>query len=246
MTTWTRHLYEHNPLAIAKGEVNGYSSIHKFGAVPSLSINTTGTIWDVDDTIYPWSAFDTAGVLNIPAVNAGDDGDKVTVFGLDENFNEIEEEFTLSSTVTVTGTKTFSRVYRAYYYDSTTNAGDISVRRGTTTVLRIKAGKAQTLMCIYTVPAGYTAYLTQGTASIKYGGDASIEMFVRYFGQTSFRIGHAGEVAGTGMPYHYKFTVPIAIPEKSDIDVRASVRSTNSKVTAAFDMILVQNSYRDV
>jgi hypothetical protein len=32
MPTWTRHLYEHNPLAIAKGEVNGYSVVHKFGA----------------------------------------------------------------------------------------------------------------------------------------------------------------------------------------------------------------------
>lgn len=246
MTTWARQIYEHNPLAIAKGEVNGYSSVHKFGAVPAMSTNTTGTVWDVNDTLYPWSAFDTAGVLNIPAVNAADNGHSVKVFGLDENFNAIEEDFILSSTATVTGTKTFSRVYRAYYYDSTSNVGDISVLRGATTVLRIKAGKAQTLMAIYTVPAGYTAYLTQGVASIKYGGDASIEMFVRYFGQTSFRIGHAGEVAGTGMPYSYKFTVPIAIPEKSDIDVRASVRSNNSKVTAAFDMILVENSYRDV
>ena len=246
MTTWTRQLYEHDYLAIAKGESNGYSSVHKFGAAPALSINTTGTIWDVNDTLYPWSAFNTAGVLNIPAVNAADNGDSVKVYGLDENFNPIEEDFTLSSTATVTGTKTFSRVYRAYYYDSTTNAGDISVLRGATTVLRIKAGKAQTLMAIYTVPAGYTAYLMQGTASIKYGGDASIEMFVRYFGQTSFRIGHAGEVAGTGMPYNYRFTVPIAIPEKSDIDVRASVRSNNSKVTAAFDLILVENTHKDV
>ena len=246
MTTWTRQLYEHDHLAIAKGESNDYSGVHKFGAVPAMSVNTTGTIWDVNDTLYPWSAFNTAGVLNIPAVNAADNGHSVKVFGLDENFNPIEEDFTLSSTATVTGTKTFSRVYRAYYYDSTSNVGDISVLRGATTVLRIKAGKAQTLMAIYTVPAGYTAYLTQGTASIKYGGDASIEMFVRYFGQTSFRIGHAGEVAGTGMPYNYKFTVPIVIPEKSDIDIRASVRSNNSKVTAAFDMILVKNSHRDV
>ena len=80
----------------------------------------------------------------------------------------------------------------------------------------------------------------QGTASIQYGGDATIDMFVRYFGQTSFRIGHSGEVAGTGMPYHYKFAVPIAIPEKSDIDVRAAVRSNNSRVTAAFDLVLVK------
>lgn len=226
---------------IANGQVFKTSFVHKFGAVPALSINTTGTIWDVNDTIYPWSAFDTAGVLTIPAVNVGDNGDRVTVLGLDENYEEIEEEFILSSTGTVTGTKIFKRVYRAYYYDSTTNAGDISVQRGGTTVLTIKAGKAQTLMAVYTVPAGHTAFLTQLKASIKYGGDASIEMYIRYQGQTSFRIGHAGEVAGTGMPYDYNFTIPIKIPEMSDIDMRASVRSNNSKVTTAFDIVLVRN-----
>jgi hypothetical protein len=82
----------------------------------------------------------------------------------------------------------------------------------------------------------------QGTASIQYGGDATIDMFVHYYGQTSFRIGHSGEVAGTGMPYSYKFTVPIQIPEKSDIDIRATVRSNNAHATAAFDVILVSNT----
>ena len=228
-------------LNIARGLVKGTSFVHKFGRTPAMSVNTTGTIWDINDTLYPWSAFDTAGVLNIPAVNADDNGDRVIVYGLDENYEPIEEEFTLSSTATVTGTKTFKRVYRAYYFDGTTNTGDIDVRRNTTTVLRISAGKAQTLMCVYTVPAGCTAYLTKGVASIQYGGDATIEMYIRYAGQSAFRIGHTGEVAGTGMPYVYDFTIPVPIPEKSDIDIRARTRSNNARVTSAFDIILVKN-----
>ena len=227
---------------IARGQVLNTSHIHKFGAVPAMSNGTTGTIWDVNDTVYPWATWATPGVLTIPAVNADDNGDRVIVYGLDQYYATIEEEFTLSSSGTVTGTKTFSRVYRAYYFDDTTNAGNIDIQKGGTTVARITAGKAQTLMAVYTVPAGHTGYLTQGTTSIQYGGDATIDMFVRYYGQSSFRIGHTGEVAGTGMPYRYDFSVPIAIPEKSDIDIRTSVRSNNARVTAAFDLILIRDA----
>lgn len=229
-------------LEVAQGLHTGVESVHKFGAVPQLSINTTGTIWDINDTLYPWTAFATPGVLTIPAVNASDNGDRVTVYGLDANYEMIDETFTLSSSATVTGTKTFARVYRAYYFDGATNVGNINIQRGGTTVARITAGRAQTAMAIYTIPAGYTGYITQGTASIKYGGDATIDMFIRYYGESSFRIGHSGEVAGTGMPYSYKFDATTALTEKTDIDVRAFCRSNNSRVTAAFDVILFKNS----
>ena len=96
-------------------------------------------------------------------------------------------------------------------------------------------------MAIYTVPAGYTGYLLQGTASVQYGADATGDMFVRYFGQDTFRVGHSFEVSGAGGQYIYPFSVPVAIPEKSDIDVRVAVRSNNARVTAAFDLLLIQN-----
>lgn len=225
---------------IARGLVRDTTFVHKFGAVPSMSVSETGTVWDVDDTIYPWSAFDTPGVLNIPAVDEDDDGNIITVFGLDANYNEISENFTVSDTTTTTGTKTFARVYRAF--DSIgTNVANINIRRDTTVVARLTAGKGQTSMAVYTVPAGYTGYLMQGTASIEAGGDATGDMFVRYFGQTSFRVGHTFEVEGAGGQYFYPFAVPIPIPEKSDIDVRASMRSNNSRMTAAFDIILIKN-----
>src|SRR5210317_2083430 len=107
---------EHQGIQIAAGNVLHTTSVHKFGAVPAMSQNQSGTIWDINDTTYPWSAFSTPGVLTIPAVNVAENGHSVEVLGLDQNFNEISETFTLSSTGTVTGTKTFARVYRAWYY----------------------------------------------------------------------------------------------------------------------------------
>lgn len=229
---------ENEPVHISAGRVLGTSSIHKFGAVPAMSQNQTGTIWDVNDTLYPWSAFDTAGVLTIPAVNASDNGNVITVQGLDDNYNVVSEDFTVSSAGTTTGTQVFKRVYRAF--DNTgTNVGDINVQRGGTTVLRITAGKAQTLMAIYTVPAGKVGFIVKGTATVQASADATVDMFVRYNGQTSFRVGHSFEVSGAGGQYMYEFAAPIRIPERSDIDIRASVRSNNARATAAFDIILI-------
>jgi len=234
---------EDDYLNIGRGLVKGTTSIHKFGAVPAMSTGTTGTIWDKNDTPYPWSAFDTPGILTIATFAANgssstaDTGKSVVVIGLDENYNEVQETIAISG-ASGTGTQTFARVYRAFLSDTVSNVTQIRVSRGATEVLRIQIGLAQTLMAIYTVPAGYNGYLCQGVASIEYGGDATINMFVRYPGGP-FRIGHSGEVAGTGMPYHYGFTVPIKLPPKTDIDIRAAVRSNNSRVTAAFDIILI-------
>ena len=227
---------------LAQGELHGASFIHKFGAVPAMSQGESGSVWDVDDTLYPWSAFDTAGVLTIPAVNASDNGSTITVQGLDDNYNDVTENFVVSSSGTVTGTQTFKRVYRAFMLDGgLANVGNINVQRGGTTVLRITAGKAQTLMAIYTVPRGYTGFITKGVMTVAGNADATGDMFVRYFGQETFRVGHSFEVTGAGGMYQYEFTVPIVITQKSDIDVRAAVRSNNARCTAAFDIILVKN-----
>lgn len=229
-------------LNVSRGKVRGASTLHKFGATPSQSTNTTATVWDKGDTLYPWSAFDTPGVLVGAQVGAGDNGKIVTIIGLDNDWNEIEEDFTLSSTGTVTGNKTFKRVFRGFVKTGTTNVGQLNFSRGGTQVLRIIAGLGQTLMAIYTIPDGYTGYLYQGTSSAQAGADATGFMMVRYntIGQ-AFRVGHTFEVDGDGGQYFYKFAFPIEIPQHSDIDIRLTTRSNNGRYTAAFDMLLIKN-----
>lgn len=241
MPTWEKQLFKDSPLSIAQGEVSGHSLQHKFGAVPAMSQNQSGTVWDVNDTNYPWSSFSSAGVLSVPAVNASDNGKSLVIIGLDSDYTEISETVTLSSAGAVTTTNSFLRVHRAYL-TSDTNVAVVNIQKGGVNVARLNAGKAQTLMAIYTVPAGYTAYLTQGTSTCQDGADATGDMFIRYYGQGAFRVGHTFEVCGDGGQYFYPFSVPVAIPEKSDIDIRATVRSNNARITAAFDMIIVKNS----
>jgi hypothetical protein len=229
----------HGLLGVAANHYQGLSHVHKFGAVPAMSQNNTGTIWDVNDTTYPWSAFSTATTLTVDRASATDAGKQVLIVGLDGAYNEIQETVTLTNATGNATTKSFIRVYRAYMTNgSATNAGNVTVKASTTVVAQITAAKGQTLMAVYTVPAGYSAYILKGAATCQDGADATGDMFVRYFGDLAFRVGHSFEVCGDGGEYMYDFGIPLRIPEKSDIDIRASVRSNNARLTAAFDILL--------
>jgi hypothetical protein len=213
--------------------------LHKFGAVPSMSINTTGTIWDIDDTLYPWSALTSAGTLTVDRASASDANKVITIQGLDADYKEISENVTLTNATGNATTQSFIRVYRAFMHNgSAANVGNIDIKISTTIIARITAGKAQTLMGVYTVPAGYSLYLTQGVMSVQSGADATGNFFVRYGGESAFRIAHTFEVASA--EYFYAFHAPFKLPEKSDVDIRADLRSNNARITAAFDAYLIQ------
>ena len=237
---------------VAGGYSSDHSSIHKFGATDSMSIGTTGTIWDVDDTLYPWSAWDTAGTVVLTSTSTEDDEDKgggvegtgahrVKIIGLDADYNEVEEELITNGTSTRTSTTTFARIFRAYVSAGNQNAGTISISRGGTDVAVIRAGLGQTLMSVYTVPAGYIGYLYKGTASIESGGDATVNMFIKRYNNGAFRIAHSLELTATGGQYCYDFSFPPPLAPKTDIDVRATTRSNNSRITAAYDLLLVED-----
>jgi hypothetical protein len=226
-------------LQVSRGQIPGHSVLHKFGAVPSMSINTTGTIWDINDTLYPWSSLTSAGTLTVDRASASDANKVITIQGLDADYKQISENVTLTNATGNATTQLFIRVYRAFMHNgSAANVGNIDIKISTTIIARITAGKAQTLMGVYTVPAGYSLYLTQGVMSVQSGADATGNFFVRYGGQTAFRIAHTFEVASA--EYFYAFHAPFKLPEKSDIDIRADLRSNNARITAAFDAYLIQ------
>jgi len=226
-------------LQVSRGQIPGHSVLHKFGAVPSMSINTTGTIWDIDDTLYPWSALTSAGTLTVDRASASDANKVITIQGLDADYKEISENVTLTNATGNATTQSFIRVYRAFMHNgSAANVGNIDIKISTTIIARITAGKAQTLMGVYTVPAGYSLYLTQGVMSVQSSADATGNFFVRYGGESAFRIAHTFEVASA--EYFYAFHAPFKLPEKSDVDIRADLRSNNARITAAFDAYLIQ------
>lgn len=230
-------------LEVQQGLIPGYQFNHKFGAAPSMAAGIA-TVWDINDTLYPWDALGTGSVVNVERNDADDNGFVVTVQGLDENYEFAEEDITITGADQV-GSQLFTRVNRAFISDTgAINEADIDIEAGGaggTTVARITEGYGQTLMAVYTVPAGKTAYLIHMTCTGSSDTDASGSIRKRVFGQYAFRIQHAFELQLRGGQYDYTFGAPLVFDEKTDIEIRINNRSNNKRITASFDILLVDN-----
>jgi len=229
-------------LQIARGHVSNHYHKHLIGAVPAMSQNESGTIWDIDDTRYPWASFSSAQIITIPAVNAADTGASVILIGLDDNFKSLQETVIVSSSTATTSINSFRRLFEMIFISTSTNVGAIVARVdgvSGTIVSKINISEGKTQNSIYTIPADTTGYLIKGVCTCQANADATVKMYVRSPALGTFVTTHSFEVSGTGGSYDYEFIIPTEIPEKSDIDVVASVRSNNARISLAYDIILI-------
>lgn len=213
---------------IASGEVANTSHINKFGY--QGTDGGTGTIWDANGTTadYPYPA---AGVASSSSTSGDDTGEGLEIQGLDENYNPL----VVTTTVGATTTETFSRIFRVRK-TTATNVGVISVNIGASLAAQILAGNGQTLMAVYTIPAGKTGYLIKFQGSMdKQNVDVKFKLFARPFGGAFNLKGQWGTQGGNSVTYDYP--VPLKFEEKTDIKV--NVDSGTAGHGAIFDLILV-------
>jgi len=241
-------------IPIAGGLVDGYSAIHKFGRNPNVG-NIPETIWmygglysylDVgsDSTVYAYSASSDDGPGN-------DGAHTITVQGLDNDFNEIEETITVNGAAS---TASFLRVYRAFVATAgvlTANDGNILISTaasGGGTVLAdigtigtgSTTGLGQTQLALYTIPAGKTGYLTTWNIGVAPMNNAvTVTLLARELdGDAPFRTKDIVDIVGGYTTQNY--SIPLRFPEKTDIEVRGT-GDTSSVISSSFDIILVDN-----
>ena len=220
-------------LALQKGEINRFGGIHKFGLNTAVGTSFE-TIWDGNNTYtYPSSA-GTATVTssNTSADNAG----TVEVEGLDANYDVATETITIGGSA---GSTSFIRVYRAVMKTANTgnaNVGDITITVSSTAVAKIQAGYGQSLMCVYTVPRNYIAYLMQ----IDIGSSKNLENEIRFITK-EISNGNVWRtkafITTRGGFIEKNYVVPIKLTEKTDIELVAKASATSS-VSAGFELVL--------
>jgi hypothetical protein len=218
-------------LGLQQGLVNRFSGIHKFGLNTAVG-SSFETIWD-GNNLYTYAS---AGTATATSSDADDNTGTVEIQGLDENYDLATETLTIGGSA---GSTTFSRVFRAFMKTANTgdaNVGDITITVSSTTVAKIQAGYGQTLMCVYTVPRNYVAYLMQ----IDVGSSKDLENEIRFITKeiSNGNVWNTKAFVTTRGGFIEKnYIVPVKIQEKTDIELQGKASAT-SAISAGFELIL--------
>ena len=223
-------------IPIAAGELSGYSHINKFGFSTNIGFGGSyHTIWNAGG-IYQYPS--SATIATVTSDDSLDNGAVIEVTGLDENYNEVSEDITIGGAA---GTQLFLRVYRALIKTAgagqTTNIGKINITVDSLIAAEILEENGQTLMAVYTVPAGKTGYLMKLKASPDKNTNVLFKLVVKEFGGAFLTKGLFGTF---GVPVTYDYPVPLRFPEKTDIEIQGKAGNTCA-AGALFDVILVNN-----
>jgi hypothetical protein len=221
-------------IPLASGLIAGYSHINKFGATPGDI--STGSIWDGNTGSITYNFPTVPSVVSV--VSAQNSGAEVFIQGLDENYNDQSETISIGST----GVKTFLRVYRAYMVD-TTNTANVIINIGAAEAAQIIANQAQTLMAVYTVPAGKTGYMLSlrfGSAKASTNSAMKYTLNVRALTDGGIFRNKGTYFAAGGQNTFIEYPVPLVFLEKSDIRVDA-IAAQQTEVNSSFDIVLVDN-----
>ena len=241
-------------LQVARNQISFHKSNFKFGFNPDVD-DSLETVW-AQGGLYSYLA--SASVLKVSSsstsdTSAGTGARTVELFGLDANYDEISESITLNGQTAVNTTNEFLRINRMVVKSAGTggqNAGVIYAGTGTVTTgvpankyATIAIGDNQTVMALWTVPSGYTAYLLQTditVATTQNNKFCTVHLVARPDGEV-FQIKDKFVKAESSV--HQAYTIPLKFEEKTDIEVRAIGDSAGADIaiSAGMDFIYIQN-----
>ena len=241
-------------LQVARNQISFHKSNFKFGFNADID-DSLETVW-AQGGLYSYLA--STSVLKVSSsstadTSAGTGARTVELFGLDTNYDEINETVTLNGQTAVNTTNEFLRINRMVVRSAGSggqNAGVIYAGTGTVTTgvpankyATIAIGDNQTVMALWTVPRGYTAYLLQTditVATTQNNKYCTVHLVARPDGEV-FQIKDKFVKAESSV--HQTYTIPLKFEEKTDIEVRAIGDSAGADIaiSAGLDIIYIQN-----
>lgn len=225
-------------LQVAQGLVPGTTGLSISGYNASVGTDWV-PIWD-QNTAYTY--FNTAQQVRVWSSSASDTNIYIQVNGLNSSYGQISETVHLTNSTTgVLTSQSFYRINTLVVTADPVNVGTIYAGdTGKTIVLAsIPTGTGRSQQTTYTVPAGYTFYLTQ------------VNVYTNQVGsQTGLYRSWTKSVNGViNIILTFPFTdsylsrkvVPRPYPEKTDIQWQAQSSQGTSRVGAQIEGYLIAN-----
>lgn len=239
-------------LQVSRGQIPWHQSITIFGY--------NGDVDTSIETVWPYG-----GILQFPAAalqlsvssnNANDTAVGTgarTVFlsGLNENHNTISETVVLNGQTAVTTVNSYLHVNQCYV----ATAGSLNSAAGTiyfgTGVVTL--GVPATVYDVieydynarvtgsYTIPAGYTGYVSQGLfSSGQSSGSGPVTGRLMTRGTDNIRRTAAIVTINNGAA-DYVFEYPVVVPEKTTVEAQALGANNNNACSSMFILVIIKN-----
>lgn len=216
------------------------------GAVVTLTADVEGTTANsygiaTDDT----DSATVSGANMAGGRAAGTGAHTVRITGLDTNYAEITEDVALNGATPVNTTNSYLRVNEMKVIDAGSggvNAGAITATAATdsTVSATIAIGNNIAYNAVYTVPAGYTAYIMRldGGALATIAAAVDIVLRERPYGEMFIKRSSRGDNGGRNGVY----ATPRKLAEKTDIIISGVASADNTDAFAEADLVLVKNA----
>jgi len=240
-------------LSVPAGRYPEYSSVNKFGRNSDIASGTTEDIWD-GSALYSFPTTAVITSMSQTANQAALVGGTIEIQGLDADWNAVTQEKDLDGTNTttvVTLDTPLIRVFRMKVLENVITDSPVRVHNAgeTQDYAIISIGNNQTLMAIYTVPNGKTAFVTQWYANLNPATNKDpTTMNMRLWGRDNDagyerQLKHTLGLNPSGASHflhsfapYYKFT------QKTDIYLDGTTVGKAADISAGFDLILQDNN----
>lgn len=245
---------------VARGNVNGHSNMHSIGERPDVEVHSQGIdVWTGDEYIIPIPDQVDGEQLSIVSTsdddtdNSGSIGArKIDLHYLDKDGIQYEVEILLNGTTPVDTIATNIRFVQFMHVtevgSNTVAVGDITIYRKTDSdrvYSKISVGGNMALSNHRMIPAGYTYYLKEWSAS----ATGTKRVAIRLRATAEHGIIRPGVFLFQDTcnlldsVYVKAFAVPICLPEFSIVKTSlwTSVGGVNAYVSAGFRGVLIEN-----
>lgn len=217
----------------ANGNLAAKLTASSSGRVITLTADTIGTAGNSLATSSNDSDSLTAAAATLTGGRAAKTGARtLTITGLNGGYAEISETLTLNGTTAQTTTNSYLRVNAVEVATAGTNnsnIGNITVKSNGTTLSKVLAGNNKAFQGVYTVPSGKTIFVTDLNSNVT-GAPVRAELQVKPVdGVFSTKYTLTPDTDG-GASVSSVLLSPIAIPPRSDIQLKGTATSNNGNV----------------